>query len=241
MKIKYYQNLGKNLDEKTRKKLIRGLRRVGERCFSELPEYQCLSLDCNFKRHVITVAYDGRRIVGFSSALRLIDEWGEPFLHLGLTCVHPDYRGKGLTHKMAGRLMLEYVIRNRLFGRVWFSNIAGVVSSLANVGKNLDEVFPSPGYLWPSKRHDAIANTISKRYRDLVHIGEECEFDKNNYVFRQSAKGNMWEKASNDARYHHRDEGLNTFYLGWMDLDDGDEMIQVGSYSIFTFLRYLVG
>ena len=68
MKIKYYQNLGKNLDEKTRKKLIRGLRRVGERCFSEIPEYQCLSWDCDFKRNVIAIAFDNKKIVGFSSA-----------------------------------------------------------------------------------------------------------------------------------------------------------------------------
>ena len=37
----------------------------------------------------------------------------------------------------------------------------------------------------------------------------------------------LCEKASNDVRYHHRDEGLNTFYLDWMDLDDGDEMIHI--------------
>ena len=89
MKIKYYQKLSKKLNEKKRKDLIAELRALGHMCFEELPEYQCFSFDCDFKKHVITIAYDGKKIVGFSSALKLEDEWGEPFFCLLYTSPRP--------------------------------------------------------------------------------------------------------------------------------------------------------
>ncbi len=240
MKIKYYQNLGKKLNEKKRKNLIAQLRTLGYACFEKLPEYQCFAFDCDFKRHVIAIAYDRKKIVGFCSALKLTDEWGENFLHLGLTCVHPHYRGMGLTHKLAGRLTTEYLIRNSLFGKVWFSNVAGVISSLANVGKNLDQVYPSLKVYYPTKKHLAIAESINRRYRNLIYIGDQYKFDKEKFIFYGSGKqDSCFEKRSNDTKYHHRDPKLNQFYLNILNLDQGDEMLQVGNYSIFTLLRYL--
>ena len=124
-------------------------------------------------------------------------------------------------------------------GKVWFSNIAGVVSSLANVGKSFDLVFPSPGVESPSEKHSVIASTISNTYRHLVHIDKDKEFDSQKFVFKNSA-GKIFYKGSNDSRYHHRDKKLTNFYLNWVDLNSGDEMIQVGYFSLLTFLRYLL-
>lgn len=240
MKIKYYQKLSKKLNEKKRKYLIAELRALGHMCFEELPEYQCFSFDCDFKKHIITIAYDGEKIVGFSSALKLEDEWGESFLHLGLTCVHPHYRSEGLTHKLVGRLTTEYLIRNAPFGKVWFSNIAAVISSLGNVGKSLDQVYPSPSLAAPTAKHRAVANAMDKRYRDLVYIGNQYKFDKDKFVFFGSGRHDIcFQKEAHDTRYHHRNKKINKFYLNWLDLDRGDEMIQVGNYSLLTLLRYL--
>lgn len=241
MKIKYYQDLGKKLNKEKREDLIAKLRVLGHMCFEELPEYQCFSFDCDFKRHIIAVAYSGEKIIGFSSALKLEDEWGETFLHLGLTCVHPHYRSEGLTRKMVGRLTTEYVLRNAPFKKVWFSNIAAVISSLGNVGKSFDQVYPSPGTIRPTAKHQAIANAMSKRYRDLVYIGEDYAFNEDKFIFYGSGRHDIcFQKDAHDTRYHHRNSKINKFYLDWIDLDSGDEMIQVGNYSLLTLLRYLV-
>ena len=71
MKIKYYQDLGKKLNKEKREDLIAKLRVLGHMCFEELPEYQCFSFDCDFKRHIIAVAYSGEKILEYPILCRI--------------------------------------------------------------------------------------------------------------------------------------------------------------------------
>ncbi len=202
-----------------------------------MPDYQCFdSLDDK----VIAVAVDrAGRVTGFCSALLLqVPQVGE-VLHLGLTCVHPRARGHRLTHALTQRVVVGHLLRTRPLGKVWISNVACVLSSVGNVARFFDEVFPSPyGALRPSETHLRIATAIDRRFRAPIAIRPEANFDRAAFVFRGSVQGTVFAKEAGDRRYHHRDDLLNTFYSRLMRIDAGDEVLQVGRYDLSTLARY---
>lgn len=238
--IEFHHRPGRGLEPRARARLVDELRRVGAACLPELPDYQCFQGPEALDDKVITVARDrAGRALGFCSAI-LLDVPGVPaVLHLGLTCVHPDARGRRLTHRLTGRLATQYLLRYRPFGRVWLSNVACVLSSVGNVATSFDAVFPSPFVDRPSATHRRIAEAIDQRYREAIYIHPDAEFDARRFVFRGSVAGTVFQKSPDDTRYHHREAGLNAFYTALLDLDAGDEVVQVGHFSLATLERYL--
>ena len=114
------------------------------------------------------------------------------------------------------------------------------VNSYSSFENLLDqEEFDAALVCTPTITHSDIATNVSGRYRKFVFITENIEFDKENFVFIKSAKNTAFEKSSTDKRYLHRDPAQNEFYLSWMNIDQGDEMIQVGYYNFWTFIKYL--
>ncbi len=223
-----------------RQRLVDTLRRVGAACFPELPDYQCFAGADALDDKVITLARDRRgRVIGFCSAI-LLDVPGVPsVMHLGLTCVHPVARGRRLTHRLTGRLVMQYLARHRPLGRTWITSVACVLSSVGNVASSFDDVFPSPFFQRPTATHRRIVDVIDRRYRDAIAINPDAELDRERFVFRRSVAGTVFQKSADDARYHHREAGLNAFYTALLDLDAGDEVVQVGHFSLATLQRYL--
>ena len=240
--IEYLERPGQNLPTFQNHHLIAGLRQVGRKCFESLPDYQCFSGPDALKNKVLTVARNEQgAVIGFSSALLLdVEGVNLPVLHLGLTCVDPDYRGLRLTHKLASRVTVGYLLRNRPLGKVWLSNVACVLSSVSNVALNFDDVYPSPFVETPSKTHLQIARTIDRKYRDEIYIRQDAWLDEQCFVMRGSVKDTVFQKSANDTRYHHRNKRINDFYQDVIDFEDGDEVIQVGCYSLATFARYMM-
>ncbi|MCH2137397.1 MAG: hypothetical protein MK101_12625 [Phycisphaerales bacterium] len=240
--FKYYERPGRWMSDAQLDIFVEELRAIGVTCFDELPDYQCFKADREgFGHKVITVARDpSGRAVGFSSGVLLDVEGMDPVVHLGLSCVHPDARCGGLTHALASRMVSGYMLRHHLFSRVWVTNVACVLSSIGNVAANFDQVFPSPGCDTPTERHMRIARTVSARYREDIYIHADARFDEAAFVFRGSVKGTCFQKDPDDTRYHHRKQYLNDFYLGFMRLDEGDEVIQVGHFSCLTAAGYFI-
>jgi hypothetical protein len=223
-------------------RLVDELRRVAAACFSEIPEYQALTgARDELSDKVITLARDRRdgRLLGFCSAVLLEVPRMRPVLHLGLTCVHPDARSGGLTHKLTSRLVVRYLVRRRPLGRLWVSNVACVLSSLGNVARNFEDVYPAPGgRSLPTAKHLRVAHAIDASYRDKIAINPDAVLDPRAFVFRGSVRGTPFQKRADDARYFHREDTLNDFYRDLMRFDDGDETVQVGRVSLFTGFRY---
>ena len=220
---------------------VREFREVAADCFETLPEYQCLA-GCRKELcdNVITIARraDGR-MLGFSSAILLpVPEVGD-VLHLGLTCVAAIARGSALTHKLNSTLVMRCMLRRLLFGRIWVTNVACVLSSLGNVALNFDEVYPSPFMDRPSRRHRLIAETFNKLYRAKAFVRSDASFDAERFVFRGSGRDTAFQKSADDRRYYHRDPGFNHYYGGILHFDEGDEVIQVGWADAFSAIRYL--
>ena len=237
MKVRYYHKPNFTKEEKSI--FISQLREVAKLCFEELPVYQILDYNFDTSKSIVTTAEADNKIVGFSAALELKDTDGQPFLHLGLTCVDPSYRGHRLTHKLAGGLTIRYLLKTNPFGKVRFTNIACVLSSLGNVAKNFENVYPSPEVLKADKEAIKMAESINNNYRAWVHIPYEAPFDYDTFTYKESAT-DMFQKSPKDKRYYHRDDHYNDFYLSLIDLEKGDEVMQTGYFSLWTFAKYIL-
>lgn len=222
--------------------LVAELREVAEPCFSDIPEYQCLAgTREELADKVITIARrsDGTA-AGFCSAVLLPVEGIGDVFHLGLTCVRPEDRSAGLTHKLTSKVVIQYLVKHKPLSKVWVSNCACVLSSLGNVALNFEDVYPSPYFSRgvPSKKHERIALSINSLYRDKIYIRGEAKFDTRKFVFRGSVQDTCFQKARNDSRFHHRDLTLNDYYSDLMSWSDGDEVLQIGSVSLLTGVKY---
>ncbi len=210
---------------------------------AEAPNYQALSgRKEDLERAVIGIARrpDGD-LAAFSTCVLLPVEGIGDVFHLGLTCVRPEDRSAGLTHRLLARTCLTYVLQAKPLGRVWVSNVACVLSSLGNVALHFDDVHPSPFRAKaPSPEHVRIAEAISTHFREPVAIDAAAEFDPATFVMRGSVPGTVFEKREADQRYHHRNTHLNTWYSDRMDFTRGDEVVQVGTMSAIGALRHLV-
>ena len=239
-RIVYLNRPGAMLSGKEFTELVTGIQCVAGTCFDTLPDYQCLrGTREELSDKVMAVAWreDGR-MEGFCSAVLLPIKGVGEVLHLGLTCVRPDARSGGLTHKLTSHLLTRYLLRHP-FQRVWVSNVACVLSSLGNVALHFDDVYPSPlGPRNPSPIHMSIALQIQARFRDKMYIRDTALFDPANFIFRGSVGETVFQKDEKDARFRHRDERLNAYYGSLMDFEKGDEVLQVGTCSLLTLVRY---
>ncbi|MBY0515628.1 MAG: hypothetical protein K2P81_01880 [Bacteriovoracaceae bacterium] len=214
---------------------------VASSCLDEIPFYQCLTGQREqYSRLAISVARDpDGRMIGFCSAYLLEAPEIGNILHLGLTCVRPDARGGGLTHKLTSKVVIGHLVKNSWLEPVWISNVACVLSSLGNVGLYFEDVYPSPFLKQASNEHLAIAKMIDEKYRWELFIDKEAIFDRKNFVFRGSVKGNMFQKNEQDQRFRHREDWLNLFYGNLMDFRNGDEVLQIGKVSFMAFPKHL--
>jgi hypothetical protein len=234
---------GKKLATKELNQLVGELKEVASQCFDELPSYQALTGDREIlKRVVLTAARDeAGKMLGFCSSIVLpVPDVGN-VLHLGLTCVHPEARGLRLTHKLTSKLLLKYLLVEAPFEETWISNCACVLSSLGNVALYFEDLYPSPnGPVTPSYIHRRIAQKIDESYRADMAVNVGARLDLENFVFRGSVAGTTFEKDPADARFHHRNPKLTKFYSELLDFSKGDEALQVGKVSLFTFPKYMM-
>ena len=159
-------------------------------------------------------------------------------LHLGLTCVRPEDRGGGLTHKLVSRLVARYLVRRPL-SRIWITNVACVLSSLGNFALHVKGVHPAPASRGPGREHLLIAEAFDRRYRAKAHVQPWAVLDREQFVFRGSGRGTAFQKRADEKQYHHRDPALNEYYTSIMRFDDGDEVLQVGNASVADLVRHL--
>lgn len=213
-KTQLYYRPGTTLGEDELEQLVSELRDIASTCFDEIPDYQALTGQReDLSTVVICLARDAHgRAVAFASAVILPVQHVGDVLHLGLTCVHPDARSARLTHRLLSRLVVQVVLKNKPFGRVYCTNLACVLSSLGNVALSFQQVHPSPmRHGQPTREQLLIAEAIDKHYRQQTAINPAAVFDPESFVFRGSVKGTVFQKSAHDTRFHHRIAGLNAF------------------------------
>jgi hypothetical protein len=239
-----YQTLfypGKKLTDQALASLVNEMRELASLCFPETPNYQALTGErSELSRAVIILARNKQgKLLGFCSALVLAVESVGNVLHTGLTCVHPEARGKKLTHKLTSKLLVNYLRKESLFQDTWITNCACVLSSIGNVALYFEDVYPSPlGLATPTMTHINIAKAISEHYRAPIAINEDAVFNLKTFVFEGSVKDTLFEKSADDERFHHRNVELTTFYKDLLNWERGDEVLQVAKVNFMTFPKY---
>jgi len=211
-------------------------------CLGEVPEYQCLKYNKDlFDKLIIVEARLDGDLVGMISSILIDLGQEEKVIHLGLTLVSPSTRGLGITHKLTSKLLANYIFRTLSFKKIWITNVACVFSSLGNVSKHFQSVYPSPFMKSsPPQKYLQIAHLIDREYREHIYIDKNANFNAKSFVFENSVLGNMFEKDPFDSRYLHRDESLNKFYRNRLDFSNGDDQLQVGYISVIEFPIYFL-
>lgn len=240
--IEVYNCPGNYLNDAEFLKLNQDIQSVAKECLDEIPNYQCLTGKREeYKRLIIAVARNEEgKMLGFCSSYLFLLPSNEIILHLGLTCVRPEGRKGGLTHKLTGKVVKTYLLRYSLLRTSWISNVACVLSSLGNVALHFDEVYPSPFMKKASLGHTRVASYIDQFCRDELYVPRSATFNSENFIFENSVSGTMFEKSENDRKFHHRDQQLTRFYASMIDFTNGDEVLQIGKVSLLTFPKYLL-
>ncbi|MGD9823038.1 hypothetical protein [Desulfobacter sp.] len=241
--IKVYQKPGRILPDESIDALARDIREIAGDCFHALPHYQAIvGTRSALSDKLITLARDKNGTPqGFCSMVFLDIEDVGRILHLGLTCVRPEARGKRLTHLLVKKALTEYLLKQNPFGKIWISNCAGVLSSLGNVAMHFEQVFPSPFYTnCPGATHLKIARAINDRFRQEMYVRPDAVLDEETFVFQGSVKDTVFHKEKNDLAYHHRKNGLNRFYANMMNFEQGDEVLQVGYFRMVSVVKYIL-
>jgi hypothetical protein len=240
--IEIYDCPGLYLNRIELKQLQNELIEIGRQCLDSIPSYQCFSENKEeFNRLIISVARNknGKAIAFCSSYILDAGPLGE-VLHLGLTCVGPEARGLGLTHKLTSKIIYRYFTAHAKLGSFWISNVACVLSSLGNVALHFEEVYPSPYSSVASSDHKAIAKMIDNKYRNELYIDPLSKFDMDQFIFRGSVKGSTFQKDADDAKFYHRDDQLNQYFKQMMNFHNGDEVLQIGKVSLMSYPKYLM-
>jgi len=240
--IEIYVKPGINLPISELERLHQEIMDIAKECLDEIPDYQCLSgKRSEYDRLIISVSRDKNgKVEGFCSSYILNAEELGNILHLGLTCVSPRARGLGLTHQLTSKVISTYLLRYSFFKPAWISNVACVLSSLGNVAMHFEDVYPSPFKASPSDHHVKLAKFIDQNFRPELYIKHDAVFIENKFVFEKSVTGTMFEKSAEDRKFHHRDVELNNFYKGLIDFENGDEVLQIGKVSLFSYPKYLL-
>lgn len=228
----YYYNPGKIETEQTKVKLLHELKQVGETCFETLPHYQCFKdLDSKI---IVLVKDKNQKPVAFASAILFETEKYGEVLHMGLVCIHPDYRKSSIMiniYNVLSILTYESVFYGK---KMWVTNCSCELSILKSVEKFYKDVTPSFKYDFKlSDFHKEIASEINNKYRDDLFISEDVHFNPDRAIFEGSVGGTGFVKNFEEEELSKDD----LFYYRNLNYQRGDEFLQVGYWDLELYNR----
>lgn len=229
---------GLHLSEKQIDDLIAGIKRIaGQTLKSETLDYGIFadkSSNTALKNSILTVIYDKKQneMVGFNCMPLLdIEVQGQTqsIVHLGLVMVDPDTRSRGVTSLLYGLASILWLIRNQ-FRPIWISSVTQVPAVVGQVSELYSNTFPTPHK--SSRRsftHLQIARRIMKSHRAAFGVGEDAEFDDENFVIRNAYTGGSDNlKKTFEVATKHRKAAYNEMCEQMLDYDRGDDFLQIG-------------
>lgn len=242
-RYRVYYRPGLYMTDAQKQSFMKELYDTATTCFARVPNYQVMSRrldELNDKVIAVAWRHDGR-IAGFCSTVLLPVEGVGEVIHLGLTCIRPEDRSNGLTHVLTSKAVKSYLLRHKpILGKVWISNCAAVLSSLANVALHFEKVYPSPDpKARPTEVHRKISEAVDRYFRDKIYIHDKAVFDREHFVFRGSVKDTVFQKSGDDAQYYHRNSDYNEYYRAIMNFNEGDEVLQIGYASTFAAIKHM--
>lgn len=220
---------------------------LGRLCFNPLPNYQVFKEPSNtsFDDKIIVLAKQNDEIIAFLSAVVLkVPDWKDPFVHTGLTVIHPSHRKSGIIHSLFAAFFLH--LFSLYPDGLWLSTLSRIITSLGHIATYTSNVFPSPQWnqehptAQPSDIHLRIASEINSKHRQEMLIAPEANFDEKAFVFRVKKPRLTVSSHVDDktiSRQDHRNLALTQFYRDLLE-SPGDEVLQVSYFDpAFTFQK----
>jgi hypothetical protein len=196
-------------------------------------------------RSVVTLVRDratGKPIAFNALALIEADMAGQPttLLHLGLVCIDPGARGKGLSWILYGLTCFLLFARNGM-RPLWVSNVTQVPAVAGMVAETFEDVYPSalPGAR-RSLQHLLLARSLMGAHRYVFGVGPEAGFDEERFVATNAYTGGSDAlKKAFEVAAHHRNPVHNAFCAAQLDYERGDDLVQIGRISMGAATTYL--
>lgn len=196
-------------------------------------------------RSVVTVVRDrasGAPIAFNALALLDVDQGGQPtrVLHMGLVCIDPAARGRGLSWVLYGLTCFLIFARGGM-RPLWITNVTQVPAVAGMVAETFADVYPSA--LPEARRslaHLLLARGLMATHRAAFGVGEEAGFDEDRFVATNAYTGgsDALKKTFEEAA-HHRNPAHNTFCAAQLDYARGDDLVQVGRITLGAARTYL--
>lgn len=248
--VAMWERPGRWLDDADLARMVEDLRLVARASQEgkEVPAYGVLlGQRADLACRVVTIVYtrDEGRPVGFNALAYFDIPLGariESVLHLGLTCVDPEFRRQRLPALLYGVATFLLLFKSGLRG-FWISNVTQVPAVAGMVAENYAGVYPH--YNLRNRqtfKHLVLARAIMLDHRDAFGVGAEAGFDEASQIITNAYTGGSDElkKTFDDAPKHRRPE-VNEFCRRALDYDRGDDVLQLGRCTLRSTLNFLRG
>lgn len=195
-----------------------------------------------FANRVIAIARDARTLEPLAFAamvyLPIQDDHGkvEPIVHLGLTMIKREARGRRLQTQLFKKIFILPVV-NQLRLRFTVTNIAASPAGIGATSDYFQDVFPT--YRGDTTRepfHLRIARKVLSEHRHEFGCSAKARFDPESFVVRgsnQNDGGGASQFIKEDPVSRYRIERCNAFCRQRLDYPAGDELFQVGRVDFF--------
>lgn len=201
-----------------------------------------------FSNRVVALAYDGEgRPQAFVAMVYLEAEAArgeeeDVIVHLGLSMVRAEARGRRMQSALFGRCLLLAVFNLRRLSYV----VTSIAASPAGVGAVADyfqACYPHySGAVRCSEEHRAVARHVLARFRHEFGCSSDAVFDEGSFVVHGSnmpAGGGAAAFIALDGTpvSRHSNPECNEYVARALDLAAGDEIFQVARFGLLPTLR----
>jgi hypothetical protein len=248
--VKTFDQPGRWMPHEQLRELHSQLREVAKDSMDAIPNHYLLKEEnCRaaLSNRVVSVAFlEGTSTAIAFTAMVYLPYEGDIILHLGLTMISKQYRGRRIQSPLFSRCLM--VPMYNLFRTTYtISNIAASPAGLGACSDYFCDVFPNyntPNEA-PSEYHLAVARHVLQNFRHEFACSAQAHFDERTFVVRGSNDaegGGAPEFIKEDGKpvSKYKRTACNVFCSKLLDLSNGDELFQVGQVDIvMSPIKYL--
>ncbi len=219
------------------------LLKIAQDAMEEIPIYGVLTGQRDtFANRVIAIARDTRtrEPLAFTAMVYLPVQGNdgdvEPVVHLGLTMIRREARGRRLQTQLFKKAFI-LPVANQFRLRFTITNIAASPAGIGAMSDYFQDVFPT--YRGDTARepfHLHVARRVLAEHRQEFGCSREARFDPESFVVRGSNQpdgGGASQFIKEDPVSQYRVEACNAFCRQQLDYPAGDELFQVGRVDFF--------
>jgi hypothetical protein len=164
---------------------------------------------------------------------------GRPILHSGLAVSKREARG--VVQRLYAVGLGWALLRHGIHRRIWVTSITHTPRIFGSVAAYYRDVFPAlDPEAQPAPWQRALRDQLLREYVQRQRGTDAPPAVRDDFVlpgFRAQADGGLWIPDTWETVPKHRDPAYNERLRGMLDLERGDDVVQVGWMSFAAVLR----